>query len=299
MSITWQVVKTVSKLRPDWRASVKQFENFHKREHYYSPIPLISQVRRDEERIFDHRERSLRGIDLNVDGQLRLLEAISNFYSELPFSEKKSLNLRYHLDNKYYPYMDGILYYGLLRHLKPKRIIEIGSGYSSAACLDVSERFFGTSIRCTFVEPDPVRLDQLLTSDDWRVTEVRKCMVQDVPLDEFRGLEPNDILFVDSSHVSKVGSDVNHILFEILPRLRTGVFVHFHDIFYPFEYPKSWIYRGVAWNEAYLLRAFLQNNSDYQIAIWSDFLARFHADAVQTAMPLCKKNSGSFWLCKK
>ena len=110
-------------------------------------------------------------------------------------------------------------------------------------------------------------------------------------------LASGDILFIDSTHVSKAGSDVNHIFFKILPSLAEGVNIHLHDIFYPFEYPKEWIYEGRAWNENYVLHAFLQYNSAFKITFFSNFLARFHHRTFHEKMPLCMKNTGgSIWL---
>ncbi len=298
MSLTWQLVKTVSRLHPQWRASVKQYENFHKREHYYSPIPLISEVHRAEDRIFSDSLREFAGIDLNVEEQLQVLKEIEGFYGEMPFPESAAPPARFYLDNKFYAYTDAILLYGMIRRLRPRNIVEIGSGFSSAVCLDTNERFFDNSIQCTFIEPDTSRLDRLLTDQDRRNVNIIKQLAQELPTSQFSHLASNDILFVDSSHVCKIGSDVNYILFDILPALASGVYIHFHDIFYPFEYPKQWIYRGVAWNEAYALRAFLQYNQSFRIVTWSDYLQRFHEQELTHGMPLCKRNSGSFWLRK-
>jgi hypothetical protein len=105
---------------------------------------------------------------------------------------------------------------------------------------------------------------------------------------------------VDSTHVAKVGSDVNHILFEVLPSLRSGVYVHFHDIYFPFEYPKEWVYQGRAWNEAYVLRAFLQHNDAYEIVLFGSFLSAFHRPWLAERMPLVARNPGSsLWLRKR
>ena len=298
MSLTWQLVKTFSRLHPHWRASVKQYENFHKKEHYYSPIPLISEVQRAEERIFSAARREFAGIDLNLAEQLRAIEEIGEFYGELPFSEAPAPPVRFYLDNKFYPYTDAVLYYGMLRRLRPRNVVEIGSGFSSAVLLDTNESFFQSSIQSTFIEPDTSRLDRLLTDQDRGNVTIIRQLVQDLPTTQFSHLTSNDILFVDSSHVCKVGSDLNYILFDILPSLASGVYIHFHDIFYPFEYPKEWIYRGVAWNEAYLLRAFLQYNPAFRIVAWSDYLQRFHEQDLTRKMPLCRRNSGSFWLRK-
>jgi hypothetical protein len=131
---------------------------------------------------------------------------------------------------------------------------------------------------------------------------------QDVPPDTFSTLSAGDILFIDSSHVSKTDSDVNYAFFEILPRLSSDVNVHFHDVFHPFEYPKEWVYQGRAWNEAYILRAFLQYNQTFTIEIFNSFLEAFHKDLVAREMPLCTRYSTqsmvptsaqSIWLKKR
>ena len=113
----------------------------------------------------------------------------------------------------------------------------------------------------------------------------------------FATLEENDILFIDSTHVAKIGSDVNYLFFEVLPRLRAGVYVHVHDIFHPFEYPRAWIYEGRAWTEAYMLRAFLTFNTAFEIVLFNTFLERFHRERFAHKMPLCLRNEGgSIWL---
>jgi hypothetical protein len=123
--------------------------------------------------------------------------------------------------------------------------------------------------------------------------------LQEVDSAVFDELEANDILFVDSTHVSRVDSDVNHIFFRILPALQSGVRIHFHDIFYPFEYPLDWVYEGRAWNEAYLLRAFLQYNERFQVELFNTFIDCFHKEEYFREMPLVQKNTGgSIWLRK-
>src|SRR5262249_4955967 len=158
------------------------------------------------------------------------------------------------------------------REFRPARVIEIGSGFSSAIMLDTCEQFLQGHTRFTFFDPYPERLQQLLSTEDSRTCEVVAKRVQDINVELFSELGDNDMLFVDSSHVSKYASDVNHILFEILPVLRPGVFVHFHDVFFPFEYPQHWIPQGRCWNEAYLLRAFLQYNKTFKIKLFLSYL---------------------------
>ena len=138
----------------------------------------------------------------------------------------------------------------------------------------------------SMVRPYPERLHSLLSDKDYNNTRILSQRLQEVPIDIFNSLEKGDILFIDSSHVSKTGSDVNMLLFEILPSLKKGVYIHFHDIFFPFEYPKNWVNEGVAWIEAYILRAFLQYNSAFEIVFFLSYLLEQHKEEVFDFLPL-------------
>jgi hypothetical protein len=151
----------------------------------------------------------------------------------------------------------------------------------------------------TFIEPEPHVLMSVLPEADKERIEILRVKLQDVDLARFRELEPGDILFFDTSHVTKTDSEVNHFFFNILPLIKSGVYVHIHDIFYPFEYPKEWVYEGRAWNEAYLLRAFLQYNDAFKIVIFNTYLEHFYRERFQKEMPLCiKTQGGCIWLRK-
>ena len=277
--------------------------------HFYSPIPDLDEVRAREGSIFSI-PRDLPGIDLRETQQLALLEKLAGYYAQMPFAEDERGDNLYQLNNPFLFYSDGIFLYCMMRHLSPRHIIEVGSGWSSALMLDVNRIFFDRRIRLEFIEPHPERLLALLEKSganspgagdtEHGGTALHKRQVQDVPLETFASLQENDILFVDSSHVSKVGSDVNRILFEILPSLNPGVVIHFHDVFAGFEYPKNWIYGGANLNESYLLRAFLEYNSRFEIIVFNSFLEKFHPDALAVALPLAMKKgwSGSLWLRK-
>ena len=192
---------------------------------------------------------------------------------------------------------DAIVLYSMLRKHRPKRIIEIGSGFSSAAMLDVNDLFLDHSIKFTFIEPNPQRLMGLLNQTDRTNIKIIESLAQRVSLDLFAELQENDILFIDSSHVAKLGSDVNHIIFNILPQLNSGVLVHFHDIRYPFEYPRSTIEMGIAWNEAYFLRAFLMFNEQFRIHFFNSYMAEYHKDLMQLIMPkFLDWPGGSIWM---
>lgn len=166
--------------------------------------------------------------------------------------------------------------------------------------LDVNELCFDGKLRCTFVEPDPSRLLAMLGDAERNAIDLIPTTLQQVPLPAFAALRANDVLFIDSTHVSKAGSDVNYLFFDILPALASGVYVHFHDVFFPFEYPKEWIYEGRAFNEAYVLRAFLSFNDAFEIVMFNTFLERFHEARFAERMPLCLRNpGGSIWLRRR
>jgi hypothetical protein len=265
--------------------------------HFYSPIPALEDVQRDHSRLFGQFPRTLPGIALDESRQLELLACFKRYYAELAFPEQKAAGHRYFYENRFYSYSDAIFLYFMLRHLRPVRVVEVGSGYSSCVTLDTNDRFFGGGIRCTFIEPYPERLLSLLDPGDASRIEILRDRLQDVPVERFLELRAGDILFIDSTHVSKVGSDVNYIFSEVLPSLMPGVHVHFHDVFYPFEYPSAWVYSGRTWSEAYLLRAFLSYNREFEIVLFNTFLEHFHRQMFAADFPLCLRNTGgSIWI---
>ena len=267
--------------------------------HFYSPIPSIPEVKKNEALLFKH-VRELPGIDLREQAQIELLIKFADlYYQEMPFQPNKTDELRYNFENVMFSYGDATSLYCMIRHLRPRRIVEIGSGFSSAVSLDTNDIFFEGKIKFTFIEPNNERLLSLLTENDKVNHTIIKELVQNVDLAVFSELEGGDILFVDSSHVCKIGSDVNRIIFEILPELSPGVYIHFHDIFLPHDYPSQWIYEGCAWNEAYLLRAFLQYNSVFDVVLMNTFMGHFHEALLSERMPLFMRNPGaSFWIRK-
>ena len=228
--------------------------------HFYSPVPSDEDVAAALRKRPADLEAS--GIDLHLPEQKQLLEQFAEMYPSIPFQEQGAPGFRYRYDNDSYAHGDAIMLHLMIRWLKPQRIIEVGSGNSSCVTLDTNEHFFNNRIRCTFIEPYPTFLQSLLKPSDQ--IDLLPARLQEVDLSVFDALEAGDILFIDSTHVSKLNSDVNRLFFEILPRLKPGVFVHIHDIFPGFEYPEHWLREGRAWNEQYLLRAFLQYNDRFQ-----------------------------------
>jgi hypothetical protein len=268
--------------------------------HFYSPVPSVADIEAYRRATAEAPPLWLEAIDLRIDAQGELLESFKLFYDEQPFPAVQGTDTRYWFENPSFGYADGLALYCMLRCLAPRRIIEVGSGWSSCVILDTCERFLDWGPQLTLIEPHPHDLRRLVRPSDFDRLRLFELPVQAVPLAEFTALEAGDVLFIDSTHVSRVGSDVNHEIFHILPKLQAGVYVHLHDIFFPFDYPLSWVEEGRAWNEAYLLRAFLSYNDAFEIVFFNDlvqrqFFARLHYD-----FPLWLGNitGSSIWLRK-
>ena len=272
--------------------------------HYYSPIPDLNEIKGRLDEIFS--DFDIKEINLNEQKQIKLLNSLKYYYSGFPyFTGIVNNNLRYNEAGAFYRHSDAIFLYSIMRHFKPQRIIEIGSGHSSALMLDINEIYFQFEIDLTFIDPNPQdRLYKILRGEDKRRKTIKvkpnKVQVENIKI--FKRLKENDILFIDSSHVSKVGSDLNFIVFKILPELRNGVLIHFHDIFYPFELPMNWILDNKwYWNENYLVRAFLMNNVHYEILLFNSFLHKKYESWFLEYMPECligSENAGSIWIKK-
>lgn len=273
-----------------------EWRKFHPPGHFYSPVPSAAEIDEALGRLV--KEPPFPGIDLDEAGQDALLDDFVRFYGELPFPEGRMPGARFYLRNDSYAYHDAIILFCMLRHLRPRRIIEVGSGFSSAAMLDLNEKVFSGGMKLTFIDPDMTRLRALLKADDAASVTMLESKVQDVPVEFFsETLGENDVLFLDSSHVSKIGSDVNHLFFRVLPALRPGVHVHIHDVTWNLEYPGEWFAEGRAWNELYLLRAFLMYNDSFRIVLHSGWLARRKEAFLKQRMPLCTVGGGGqLWL---
>ena len=267
--------------------------------HYYSPITNIDEIKSMEDKVFHFFRKEVPGIDFNEEEQVQLLKAFTAYYKEMPFPENKQEGYRYFFINDVFSYTDAIILYSFLRHFKPQRVIEVGSGYSSSLMLDTNNTFFNNSMNLTFIEPYPEdRLDVLIREEDRASAKIIVDKVQNVKLDVFTQLQEGDILFIDGSHVSKAGSDLNFLVFEVLPILAKGVIIHFHDIFHPLEYSREWIYEGRNWNEIYLLKAFLTYNPRFKILFFNDFMHKYHSEGFAEMSDCYKNRGGSLWLRK-
>lgn len=244
--------------------------------------------------------QSVPGVRLNDEQQLSLLRQFGAYQADIPFFRQDE-GLRYRPLNDMFNWSDVVTLYCMMRHFRPRTIVEVGSGFSSAVMLDTADRFLDYPVQLTCIEPfEPGRLYSVLRPQDHARTTIVQQRVQDVDLALFASLGENDILFVDSSHVAKFGSDVCHLLFHVLPHLSRGVLIHFHDVLWPFEYLQAWLLRGWAWNEAYFLRSFLQFNDTFSILFFNSYLGNVHTAAVHEYSPLSAVDSGgSLWLRKE
>jgi hypothetical protein len=242
---------------------------------------------------------ALAAIAIDREAHLALWREFLPLLAAIPFDDDGSAGLRYRFRNPAFSYGDGSVLYAMLRRFCPRRVVEVGSGWSSACAVDTAERYLPHAVEFTFVDPHPELLKELL-GDHAGSYSIHATEVQDVPLEVFRALQAGDFLFIDSTHVVKTGSDVCHLLFEVLPRLELGVFVHFHDVFWPFEYGREWVLeQNRSWNEIYALRAFLMFNDAFRIRFFNDYFVHHFRDVVAKDYPTLLKNSGgSLWLEK-
>ena len=243
--------------------------------HFYSPIPSVADTRRALE------SRGLWvGVDLADEAQRALIDQLMPRFAE--FDRVEGGRWR---PNSMFGRDDAAVYWSLLHHLQPSRIVEIGSGFSTAVALDYGD--LNGSVEVTAIEPYPERLFGLLRSGD-EVHLIQK-EAQDVPIE---ALVSGDILFIDSSHVAKAGSDVMWLLFDVLPQVPVGAWVHFHDVFWPRGYPDAWLTQRRAWNEAYMLRAFLMWNTSFRVRLFNSWLLQNHPPFGEA----CSGAPGSVWL---
>lgn len=235
--------------------------------HFYSPIVDLDTFEGTSCLPKSYTEL---GINFDQDQQNTLAGALI----QDPVAKKISAGSdRYTPKNDAFNITDAYFLSAMLRHLRPKRVVEIGSGYSSAVMLDTADatpELAQTSF--TFIDPYCDLLRSLLKPNDSDFVEIRPEALQHTDLEAILSLGENDLLFVDSTHVLKTNSDVNFYYTHVLPNLSKGVFVHFHDIFVDFEYPTPWIEEGRSWNESYALRNFLQFNDRFAVRLFIDHL---------------------------
>ncbi len=266
--------------------------------HFYSPIVNTNEVAGVIPQVRQPVEVDLPDVKIDLAAMERLWRVLVPILRETPFTFHKSAEHRYYFDNPAFSFADSMMLRAMILHFRPRRIVEIGSGFSSACALDTAFDEAKLDCEMTFVEPHTELLRELLRAGDESRVSIIPKPVQAVPFDVFQRLQPNDLLFIDSTHVVKTGSDVAHELTNILPHLAPGVIVHFHDVFYPFEYGYEWaVTENRSWNEIYALRAFLAFNPKFEIIFFNDMFGQLRAELIgRTAPDFLRNTGGSIWL---
>jgi len=254
---------------------------------FYSPVVDAAAVTSggERDRIWPDPPEDPPGLDVREQEQLALLRDVAahplptTWPGPGPFDP----------DNDQFPLQDAALLYGLVRHLQPHRFIEVGCGWSTT----VTRRAIadgGLDAALTCIEPYPRPFVRAFEGIELRVEKV-----EHTPLEVFDALEAGDVLFIDSSHVAKTGSDVVHLVLQVLPRLAAGVVVHVHDIFVPEDYPVGWVENGFGWNEQYVVHAFLLGHARARVLAMNHWLSVRHPDAVGAAFGDVALHGSSLW----
>jgi hypothetical protein len=270
--------------------------------HFYSPIPDLAAL--EQANVWERRS-DMPGVDLRAEEQLVLLARLgAQFGPECDWPAQPDGSADgYHTENNSFSFTCSAALHGMVRQFRPARVIEVGSGNSTrvlAAALQKNAAE-GQAAEFTVIDPFPgERVSQGIPG----LTRVKACPVEQVGLEIFSQLESGDILFIDSGHTVRVGSDVNFLFLEVLPRLAPGVIIHVHDIPMPFEYAKVYATNPqfrVFWTESYLLQAFLAFNREFEVLLAMAYLHADHPNALTSAFPHYRPDqhratSGSFWI---
>jgi predicted O-methyltransferase YrrM len=268
--------------------------------NYYSPIPDLELLPAD---IWERRS-TLGGVELGVDRAMTLVETeLAPFVAELDVpAEGPAPPGEFFLRNQNYESVDAELLYAIVRARKPRRVLELGSGYTTLLIGDACRRNAEDGTATEHVAYDPYPRAQILGEAPPPPTRLESVSATEVPLDMFRELQAGDLLFVDTTHTVKLGSDVNYIVLDVLPVLASGVIVHFHDVFLPWEYPRAWFETmQYYWAEQYLLQAFLAFNDTFEVLLPAQALAREQADRLGAVVPSFtpEVRPGAIWLTRR
>jgi hypothetical protein len=267
---------------------------------YYSPVPNLEQLPDD---VWERRS-ALGGIDLGVEAAIELIEdELASFVAEFDVPDSGPARPgTFYLHNENYESVDAELLYAILRARKPGRVLELGSGFTTLLIGEAARRNAAEGVETEHLVYDPFPRAKILGEDPPPPTRFEPLPATEVPLDAFRRLQAGDVLFVDTTHTVKLGSDVNYIVLDVLPALASGVIVHFHDVFLPWEYPREWFETmHYYWAEQYLLQAFLAYNNTFEVVIPAHAVAREYAKRLAAVVPSFSpdKRPGAIWLARR
>jgi hypothetical protein len=239
------------------------------------------------------------GTDLRLEAGLSLLEGeLAPFVAEYsPPRWAPGTRHGYQTENRMYGAMDAEVLYAMLRWLRPRRVLEVGAGWSSLVVADAGARNARDGARfehvCCDLAPSPL-LKRIRDS-----AEILALDSRDIPPERLAALAAGDVLIIDTSHVVRPGGDVVHLLLELLPTLPRGVLVHVHDFFRPFEYPRLLAEElALVWQEQYLMQALLVANDRLEVLLANHALWRLHPDRVSAVVPSLQgsEQPSALWL---
>lgn len=262
------------------------------RADFYSPVPDIGSLPQDT----FTRPDPMPGVDLRLDESVALLHQLAPYIAEYgPPEHQPGTTHGYHWRNSQFPLLDGEVLYAITRHLEPRRIVEIGAGWSSLVIADALERNGRSPESHRVFDPFPAPHTHGLP------TPVEAVRAEDIPAGVFSALADGDLLFIDTTHTVRPRNDVLRLVLEILPAVAPGVVVHIHDFFRPFEYPRFLYELGLYWQEHYLVQAFLVLNHDFEVLIANHAVRELRAAEIASAFPgaLDNRRGSSLWLRRR
>lgn len=275
----------------DWRLS---------RNGYYSPLPDLDRL---DEAVWD-RVSPMHGVHLDAEAHITWAETeLAPFVREFTAPAQAGPDpLEFFLENAHYERGDAEIAYAMVRRLRPRRIVELGSGFSTQVLARAAARNIAEGDPCELVAYNPYpseRMHAVLAAGVEGLAAHHEVEAQKLPLETFTALEPGDVLFIDTSHVVKLGGEVVHLFLEVLPLLARGVVVHIHDIALPYEYDRRYVVDlDMPWAEQYLLQALLMGNRDWEIVWGAQAVAGAHADRLGRLVPGLHERSypSAFWM---
>jgi predicted O-methyltransferase YrrM len=284
----------------EMRVAEEETKVFYPLGHYYSPLVDTRELAREPARsqVWPQVPHPTPGIDWRGDAQIELCRNVLARQALVDFPSEQTADPHEYYSNQFvFPELDAYVLQAMLSYLKPRRMIEVGSGLSSLVTARANRELLRGQMMFTCIEPYP---PPYLIHGVPGISDVRSEKIQDTPLELFDQLDANDVLFIDTSHTVKTGGDVLWIYHQIIPRLRPGVVVHMHDAFLPGEYPPAWVLEGWGWNEAYLIQSFLAFNSAFEILLGVRWLVLNHPGLLQQTFPALSpvqaQNGASLWI---
>jgi hypothetical protein len=257
------------------------------RRNFYSPLPVLEDL---PEGVFDRRN-PCPGIVWDTDAHESFLRDLA------PFLKEFTPPAQFSWDNVMYGAVESEILHAVIRHAKPNRIVELGSGFTSliiaGACRSNASEGHPSRYTCF----DPFPRDFVRNGIDG-MHSFEPVSANDVSQEEFDALADGDILFVDTTHTVKVGSEVNRLMLEVFPRLAPGVLIHVHDIFLPYEYPREFFQSQCYWQEQYLLQALLTENPNFEVVLPVAAISRENPELIGELMPWHRPpfGPGAFWI---